>query len=130
MSLTFALSSAILHVSNLTWDIFTPIFQQSAFHCNEYCFLDHILDLIEAMLVVVLIMFSRFPCCVLSYFILAFVMEHKSDKTDKSHKSQLSRSINLIMLHRRVMSSQSRPQHCSCDIYRSPSYKSDLHQYP
>ena len=75
--------------SNLIGDIFTPIFQQSAFHHVEYCFLDHILALTEAMLFVV-----------------------------------------LIMLHRRVMSSQSRPQHCNCDIYRSPSYKSDLHQYP
>ena len=75
--------------SNLTWDIFTPILQQSAFHRVEYCFLDHILDLSHSMLFVV-----------------------------------------LIMLHRRAMSSQSRLQHCNCDIYRSPSYKSDLHQYP
>ena len=33
---------------------------------------------------------SRFPCCVLSYFSLVFVME----LTNPSHKSQLSRAIN------------------------------------
>ena len=36
---------------------------------------------------------SRFPCCVLSYFSLVFVMEHM-EVTNPSHKSQLSRAIN------------------------------------
>ena len=41
---------------------------------------------------------SRFPCCVLSYFSLVFVMEHWQlnhwQLTNPSHKSQLSRAIN------------------------------------
>ena len=37
---------------------------------------------------------SRFPCCVLSYFSLVFVMEHKQTLTNPSYKSQLSREIN------------------------------------
>ena len=37
---------------------------------------------------------SRFPCCVLSYFSLVFVMGQKL--TNPSHKSQLSRAINYL----------------------------------
>ena len=45
---------------------------------------------------------SRFPCCVLSYFSLVFVMEHSrqwelhigGQLTNPSHKSQLSKAIN------------------------------------